>query len=287
MFTADSALTTSRNTDNVLVGWRFNAQSLGFYKKAYDLFALSAMLGTLTPVAVSALSRLSPDSERYKRYLVRALSASAFLGMGAAGILTLVGRDFIRVLLGPKWEPAGEIFTFFGPGFGMMFVYGIHSWIHLSLGKPGRWFRWGIIEFAFTGLLFVLALPWGPAAVAMSWSLSLLILTIPALWYAGKPIDLGIAPIVAAVWKPVVASLVAGCATALIVRQFGSWAPASSLIEAAGRFAKTSLLFGILYVFAVTVLHGSFTPLRQVGSLLQEMMPWNRSPKAPALSEVS
>ena len=30
------------NTDNVLVGWRFGAHSLGFYKKAYDLFALSA-----------------------------------------------------------------------------------------------------------------------------------------------------------------------------------------------------------------------------------------------------
>jgi len=32
----------SRNTDNLLVGWRFNAQSLGYYKKAYDLFALTA-----------------------------------------------------------------------------------------------------------------------------------------------------------------------------------------------------------------------------------------------------
>lgn len=278
----------ARNADNVLVGWRFSAQSLGFYKKAYDLFALSAVPQSLTPVAVSALSRLSHDPQQYKRYLVRALSVSAFLGMGAAGTLTLVGKDFIRVLLGPRWEPAGEIFTFFGPGFGIMFIYGIHGWIHLSLGRPDRWFRWGIIEFAVTGLMFVLALPWGPAAVAMCWSLSLLILTIPALWYAVRPIDLGIAPMIAAVWKSVVASLLASCATALIVGGFGSWAPASNLIEAATRIAKTSLLFGILYIFAVTILHRSFTPLYQVAGLLREMMPWNRSPKAsPALSEVT
>ncbi len=32
----------ARNMDNLLVGWRFNAVSLGFYKKAYDLFALSS-----------------------------------------------------------------------------------------------------------------------------------------------------------------------------------------------------------------------------------------------------
>ena len=32
----------ARNTDNLLVGWRFGAPALGFYKKAYDLFSLSA-----------------------------------------------------------------------------------------------------------------------------------------------------------------------------------------------------------------------------------------------------
>src|SRR5207245_2085428 len=30
----------TRNLDNLLVGWRFGSQPLGFYKKAYDLFAL-------------------------------------------------------------------------------------------------------------------------------------------------------------------------------------------------------------------------------------------------------
>ena len=269
----------ARNADNVLVGWRLNAQLLGFYKKAYDLFALSSVPQSLTPVAISALSRLSHDPQQYKRYLVRALSVSALLGMGAAGTLTLVGRDLIRVLLGPGWEPAGRIFTFFGPGFGIMFVYGIHGWIHLSLGRPGRWVRWGIFEFVVTGLLFVLALPWGPAAVAMCWSLSLLIL---------RPIDLSIAPMIAAVWKSVVASLVASCATALIVGELGYWTAAPNLIEAAIRIAKTSLLFGVLYLSMVTILHRSCTPLYQVAGLLREMMPWGRSSKvSPAFSEAT
>jgi len=45
----------SRNTDNLLVGWRFGAGSLGFYKKAYDLFALSAsqLTAPLANVAVN------------------------------------------------------------------------------------------------------------------------------------------------------------------------------------------------------------------------------------------
>lgn len=277
----------ARNVDNVLVGWRFNAQSLGFYKKAYDLFALSTVLQSLTPVAVSALSRLNHDSQQYRSYLLRALSVSAFLGMGVGGVLTLIGKDFIRVFLGPAWGPAGQIFTFFGPGFGIMFIYGIHGWIHLSIGRPGRWFKWAIIEFLFTGLLFVLSLPWGPTGVAVSWSSSLLILTIPALWYAGKPIGLGVTPMIAAVWRFVVASVLAGCATALIVGSFGSYTPAPNFAGATVRIATISSVFVVLYTVAVTILHRSCTPFYQVADLLQEMLPWGKSWASPAFSETS
>src|ERR1035437_893472 len=100
----------ARNTDNLLVGWRFGAPALGFYKKAYDLFALSAtqLVASTTVVAVSALSRVKDDRAQYRRYLLGALTVMAFLGMGLAGDLTLVGKDLIRVLLGPRWEPAGQ-----------------------------------------------------------------------------------------------------------------------------------------------------------------------------------
>jgi PST family polysaccharide transporter len=277
----------SRNVDNLLVGWRFNAQALGFYKKAYDLFALSAILQSFTPVAVAALSRLSHDTQQYKRHLLSALSVWAFLGMGVGGAITLSGKDLIRILLGPRWEPAGQIFTFFGPGFGVMFIYGIHGWIHLSIGRPGRWLRWGIIEFLVTASMFVLALPWGPAGVATSWSLSLLILTIPALWYAGRPIDFGAASILGAIWKFVVASLLAGCTTALIVGRSRFLVPIPGLAEAVARMAATSVLFGLLYISAVTALHRSCTPLYQVFRLLREMLPWNRVSKPTlAITEV-
>jgi len=269
----------SRNTDNLLVGWRFSAQSLGFYKKAYDLFALSAVVQSLTNVAVSALSRLRGDPLRYRQHLLSALSVAAFLGMGLGGDLTLVGRDVIGLLLGPRWAAAGWIFTFFGPGIGAWFLYGTHSWIHLSVGRADRWFRWGLVEVAVTGLLFILGLRWGPAGIATASSLALWLLTIPALWYAGRPIDLGIVPMIAAVWKYVLASLLAGCATALIVRGLSSFAAESDSIEAVARIATISFLFWAIYVSAVTVLHRSCTPIYRVTALLREVMPRGRFSK--------
>jgi O-antigen/teichoic acid export membrane protein len=262
-----------RNTDNLLVGWRFGPQTLGFYKKAYDLFALSAsqVVAPLTNVAVSALSRFSPSSIRYKQLLISALAVTAFVGMGLGANLTLVGKDVIRVLLGPKWEPAGRMFAFFGPGIGVMFLYYSHSWIHLSIGKADRWLRWGIVEYVFTALLFVLGLHWGPEGVAVAWTMSFWILTIPALGYAGKPIRLGIMPVVGAVWKYALASLMAGAATEAMIRILPFLAATPGTGAALARIGMISFAFLPLYLGSVILLHGNLSPLHLVGRLLREM----------------
>jgi len=264
----------ARNADNLLVGWRFDAQALGFYKKAYDLFAMPAglLVSSLTVVAVSAMSRLNRDAVQYRRYFLTAFSVLAFVGMGLGADLTLVGKDVIRVLLGPDWETAGRVFTFFGPGIGVMFLYGTHAWIHLSIGRADRWLRWGMIEFIATFLLFIFGLPWGPAGVAVAWAASFWILTLPALWYAGKPIHLDVKVMIAAVWKYVFASAVAGCACALMLRGTVSVMPVG-IFGAITRIGAVSLLFATLYVTGVVLLHRGWIPLHQFVRLLRDAAP--------------
>lgn len=279
---------SAQNMDNLLVGWRFNAQALGLYKKAYDLFALSGSLfvSSITTVAVSALSRFDRDSIQYRRYLLSSLAVVAFVGMGVGADLTLVGHDVIRLLLGKKWDESGRIFAFFGPGIGVMLLYGTHAWIHLSIGRPGRWLRWGLIEFAFTGLLFLLALRWGPPGIAMAWTASFWILTIPALWYAGRPIHLGVSPIIAAIWKYVVASALAGCVCAEVTRRLPSFIGLPDALQAFARIVVISGLFGTLYLGAVILLHQGCAPLYQVARLLREMVPLSRfSRPSPAVAD--
>jgi PST family polysaccharide transporter len=279
----------ARNTDNLLVGWRFNAQALGFYKKAYDLFALSAgqLASPLTIVAVSALSRYNRNAIEYRRHLLSAMGVMALVGMGIGANLTLVGKDIIRVLLGPGWEESGRIFTFFGPGIGIMLVYGIHGWIHLSIGRAERWFRWAILEFAVTCSLFLLALRWGPVGIALAWTASFWILAIPAFWYAGRPIQLGVSSVLAVVWKYIFASLLAGCASAAIIRITPFFVPARSAGEALVRVSLISVVFGSLYLGVVVLLHGGCAPLYKVARLLGEIVPWGRSsrtsPASPAV----
>lgn len=265
----------ARNTDNLLIGWRFGSYSLGFYKRAYDLFAMPAsqIAAPLANVAVSALSRFKGDAIQYRRHLLGAIALMAFVAMGLGADLTLTGKDVIRLVLGAKWGEAGRIFTFFGPGIGIMLVYYTQSWIHLSAGRADRWLRWSIMESVFTGLLFVIALPWGPAGIAFAWTAAFWIFLIPGFWYAGKPVGIGIAPFVAAIWRYVVASLLAGGVSAVITRGRAGFIAMAGASGALTRIVIVSALFWALYLIAVVLLYRGYSSLLHLAGLLKEMLP--------------
>jgi O-antigen/teichoic acid export membrane protein len=266
---------TTRNTDNLLVGWRFGSASLGFYKKAYDLFLLPAnqLLIPVSDVVLSTLSRLERGSAEYRRYFLNGLSILAFVGMGAGAVLTLVGKDLIRLLLGAKWDAAGQIFTFFGPGIGIMLICATTGIIHLSIGRADRWFRWVVVEFTVTVLLFLLGLRWGPVGVASAWTASFWILTIPAFWYAGRPIGFGVTPVLAVIWRYVLASLLAAGASAAIIREMPSLVLVPGIPGALARIVIISSLLSVLYIGAVIILNGGPEPLYRFARLLPEMLP--------------
>ncbi len=265
----------TRNTDNLLVGWRFGARALGFYKRAYDLFVLpeTQLLAPLSAVVVSTLSRVSADREKFQRYFLRTISVLALVGMGIGADFALVGVDLFRFLFGPGWEEAGRIFALFGPGIGVMLLYNTHGWIHLSIGRPERWLRWGLMEFVCTLTLFWLALPWGPSGIAFAWTASYFLLMIPGLWYAGRPIQLGIGSIVAVIWKFFAASVAAGCGTFLIVKAMPHIAGTVGTLGAFVRMVSVSLLFFGLYIIGVIALHKGLLPLSETAGLLRDFLP--------------
>jgi PST family polysaccharide transporter len=272
------------NIDNLLVGWRFNAVTLGFYKKAFDLFALTAsqLTAPLNNVALAALSRLNQDHVRFRRYLANSLGMVAFVGMAMSADLTLVGKDVVRVVLGPRWSESGRIFELFGPGIGVMLLCSTVGWIHLSIGEPGRWLRWSLFQLAATASLFLLALRWGPEGVAAAWSISFWTLLIPGFWYAGRPIGFGVSALIAATWRYVFAALVAGLTTAAIVRGTAFWDTPSSTSGALGVTITVSILFVAFYLGTVILFYRGLAPLRQLASLLRELTPSRKATRPAA-----
>ena len=269
----------TRNFDNFLVGWRFNAVALGYYKKAYDLFALSAnqLTGPLSHVALAALSRVKDDPARLRRNLSDSLEMVALVGMAMGANLTLIGKPLVRLVLGTKWVESGRIFELFGPGIGVMLLYSTCWWIHVSIGKPERFFRWTLVESAATALMFVLALPWGPAGIAVAWSVSFWILLIPAFWYAGRPIHFGVIHLLTAIWRYALASLVAGSISKIILWHLSFSGKPGGVLDALEEIVVSSALFVGMYLGLVILLHRGYSPFRQLKSLLRELAPLSES----------
>jgi O-antigen/teichoic acid export membrane protein len=264
----------ARNADNLLVGWRFGAPALGFYKKAYDLFSLSAsqLVSSISVVAVAALSRVRNDSAQFRQYLLAAMAVMTFVGMWIAGFMTLIGEDLVRVLLGPNWAETGRIFAWFAPGIGAMMLYGTHGWIHLSIGRADRWLRWGLIEWAVTLLSLAAAIHWGPRGIAAAWCASFWILTPPAIQYAGAPIGLAARSVITAVWRYIVSSLCAGLISYLAITRFTGLLTSVSVSGALLRMVIVLIMFSTLYIGAVVALHCGTTPIKQLTNLLRAML---------------
>lgn len=276
------------NLDNVLVGWRFGAGSLGFYKKAYDLFALPAnQLFSTFPVGIATLSRLAKNPVQYRRYFLNGLSALAMIGMCAAGAMTLTGRDLMRLILGPKWGMTGWIFTIFAPGIGVMLIYKTTGMIHLSIGTPHRLLRWSILELVVTALLFLLALHWGPIGVAAAWTASYCLLIVPAFWYAGSPIQLTVPTVVRKIGGYMLAALMAAYVCILIMHRFHWLAAMPNWSGALLRVLANSLLFSLLYLGGVVVVYRGFAPLREFAGVLQDMISAKRSTSSKSVAETT
>ncbi len=274
----------TRNIDNLLVGWRFGASALGFYKKAYDLFVMpqTQLLAPLSAVAVSTLSRVNRDRGQFQRYFLKTIAVLALVGMGLGADFALIGQDLFRLLFGPGWEQAGRIFALFGPGIGVMLLYNTHGWIHLSIGRPERWFRWGLFEFLCTASLFLLTLRWGPSGIAFAWTASYFLLMFPGLWYAGKPIGLGIRPMLAVIWKYFAASVLAGVGTVLITRAIPYLATMPGSTGALARTVSVSLVFIGLYLAGIITLHLGLAPLNETAGLIRDFLPERRFARTPS-----
>lgn len=265
----------SRNMDKLLIGWRYGAQSLGYYKKAFDLFVLPAsqLIVPIHNVALSALSRLTDEPEKYSLYYLKTLSIVAFIGMPLSAILTLTGKDIILLVLGSQWTKAGEIFCYFGASIGMMFIQSTQGWLHLSLGRPDRWFRWSILSLLITGCFFLIGLPFGIEGVAIAYSSSYYLLVIPCIWYAGRPIKLNMFSLISSIWRYFAAALASGLLSFVILYKLNYVVFLFTHLHVFFRIMVAFTLYLIVYLILVIIFYQSLSPIKNFFSTVYQMLP--------------
>lgn len=257
-----------RSGDRIAIGYRTGPTGLGLYQNALFVYdnVLDILVLPLHGVAVSSLGKLRHDMAGLRAAWGKALSTLAFVSMPTFGLLAVTSQDIIVLLLGSKWASAGMLLS-------VLALRGIpHSiertlgWLHVTAGRSDRWMRWGVFATCAHLVALFCGLPFGPMGVAVAYVAAMFILFVPAIAYAGRPLDIGASDVVRIVWRPMVACL-AAVAFGFLLR----WMLQD--IHPVSRTAVLALAYVASYLVIVVGILRVRTPLRTMQSLVRGYLP--------------
>ncbi len=152
-----------RNTDNILIGKAWGAGQLGLYTKAYSLLMLpiSNLRSPLNRVAFPAMSRLQDQPAAFRAYFAKYCSLLSFITMPIVAYLFASSEHVIRLLLGPRWIGASELFSILAIVSFIQAPAGLKGIVQTAMGRGGRLFRLTLISARGGGVLVCYRPPLG------------------------------------------------------------------------------------------------------------------------------
>ena len=183
----------TKSADRLVIGYVYGAGPLGYFQNAFNIYSnlLSIMTEPLHNIAVSGLSKLRNNVEELKRSWTTALSSLSFFSAGIFSVLAVTAQDFVVILLGQKWAPAGALLCIFAVRGIAQSVERTLGWLHVATGQAHRWMRWGFLSAACQLIALLAGLPFGITGIAVAYAITMFGLFVPALVYSGRPIGIG------------------------------------------------------------------------------------------------
>jgi len=240
-----------RNTDNILIGKAWGAGQLGLYTKAYSLLMLpiSNLRSPLNRVAFPAMSRLQDQPAAFRAYFIKYCSLLSFITMPIVAYLFASSGRVIRLLLGPRWMGASELFSILAIVSFIQAPAGLKGIVQTAMGRGGRLLRLTLITSVAAIASFVIGLPWGARGVAIGYCFSTYLTLHPTLVYAFRDTAVRPSDFYRSAMKPAISSIVMGAILVLVESRLKglSDAPMLALMLASG---------GLIYLGIFVLLPG-------------------------------
>lgn len=244
----------ARSADRIAMGYFLGAGPLGYFQNAFTIYnnLLSIVTEPLHNIAVSGLSKLQDTMAELKRSWAGALSSLCFFSAPAFAALAVSANDVVIVLLGEKWSPAGPLLC-------VLAIRGIADciertlgWIHVAVGRPDRWMRWGVFSAICQLAALAAGLPFGVMGVTIAYTVTMFVLFVPALVYAGRPAGIGIHDVLRATAPQAIAALIAVALGLSAQEAFLQEVPRLLRILIASSICVSAYLAIVVGVFRVT-----------------------------------
>jgi PST family polysaccharide transporter len=179
-------------------------------------------------------------------------------------VLAVTGQDFVVLLLGQKWAPAGPLLCIFAVRGIAHSVERTMGWIHVAAGRADRWMWWGACSAVFQLLALAVGLPFGVTGVAIAYTVAMFALFIPALVFAGRPVGIDTKDVLQAIGPQTIAGLTAVAVGFVVQLEFLGELSRFVRVFTSGTVCAVAYFAVVIGIFGVT------DPLRLVFSMLRD-----------------
>ncbi len=257
----------SRNFDRFLIGRIWDAGVLGYYIKASGWLPgpINRFMMPIAGVAISTLSRLVDQPDRFRTYFRQGLLIIAMIGVPAIAFISYDGNPIVLLILGDQWFPTVPIFRRLAPAaLAALAQMGLH-WAFLSLGNAGRQLRWEIISTAITITGICIGVRWGVEGAALGYSIASVFVLLPGAWYCFRGTMLRMRDLTSAFLLPMAASSIG------VAALYGAHATVPFPNTNIFRLALDGALFFAIYPAALLMLPGGRGAVASVVRLLRDL----------------
>jgi O-antigen/teichoic acid export membrane protein len=244
----------SKAIDRIGLGLIYRPDQVGYYQNAINLYEYS-IFGTLLQlhtVGSAALSKLQSSPAVLRQHYISAVSTLSYFVMPTAAILSVTGYDLTVFLLGEKWKEAGSLLSILALRGIFQVVETSGGWLHLAIGRADRWRNWGIFAAAVQIVLILAGLPFGPEGVASATVVTSLLMAIPSISYAGRPIGISGVDVIRAVLPQLTAAICTAAAGWLLTITLLTEFAGLVRVFISGSFCVCVYVLIILGVFRIT-----------------------------------
>lgn len=200
----------TQRVDQALIGFALGASALGPYTLASRVINISRdfVRAPLETVALPAFSKIQDERERLRNAfyklteVVGAVTIPTFFGLAA------LAPSFVPVIFGAQWSssiPLIQILSLYGLAT-VPLSFG-HP-LMIAVGRPGACLMLYVFETCLTIGFCLLAIRWGPVAVACAVSLAMVVYSFVFLAACRKFVGISIRVLMSLLWAPTLVAIV-------------------------------------------------------------------------------
>jgi polysaccharide transporter, PST family len=182
----------NRNADNVLIGRFLGSAALGVYAVAYNimLMPLSRIAQPVVEVLFPAFSRLQDERRRMAaawlrgNRLIGAITIPAMLG------LIVVAPEFVRVVLGARWEEAIPVIQLLAWVGLLQSLQRLNSSVLMACDRARTLLWYSVVVLVASLAAFVFGLQWGIVGVAAAYAASSTVVELYYTWLTARVLEI-------------------------------------------------------------------------------------------------